>query len=309
MLKKVCHLRLLGYGWVIIFGLVFLAPVRTQAAVCTNPSNYGTATLTVQITEPGEYIVWSRLYAPSASSQGYQLGISTNCWQVGGTSLPASSWTWVSWHGGATTQKVTHTFSTTGSHEVKLIGVAPNIHIDKLIFIGVNEVCSDGTKEPTGTGENCANAPAAGGGTTPVQPGSDTLVPNIVQQYAGQAKQTKYFVNGQLVQTSDGAAGLDTSKLEPGTYEVETVVLLDNGTEVRDKQTVTISPRPSFFARHKTKLFIALSLLLLGAVVGYGLWKDRQLLLSARELVARLPLIGKLLEPRHHPNIHTGSFK
>jgi hypothetical protein len=214
---------------------------------------------------------------PSTAASTYQLEVDGNtCWQVGGNNVPVNTWTWVDWYSGNSTQKVNYTF-TTGNHTLKLIGSSVNVQVDKVILLGSGELCSDKGTVPTGDGTNCASAPAVtptgGGSTTPTPPVvAGTTTPAIVASNQANATQTSYLVNGKVVQTSDGAAALDTTKLANGTYDVQTVVKLKDGSEVTDNQTITIKNNTSIFKKYRPAIIAMVAVIMLFGIA-YAAWR------------------------------------
>ncbi len=254
-----------------------LTPNIASAAACTNASNYGVATMTVNVPAAGDYRIWSRMKVPSSVASSYQLEVDGNtCWQVGGTNVPVNTWTWVDWSSGNSAQKVNYIF-TAGNHTLKLIGSSVNVQVDKVILLGSGELCSDKGTTPTGDGTNCASAPAVtttgssgSGSITPVVAGTTT--PTIVTSNQANATQTSYLVDGKVVQTSNGAAALDTTKLADGTYNVQTVVKLKDGTEVTDNQTITVKNHKTIFEKYRPALIVmTVAVVLIG--VAYAAWR------------------------------------
>lgn len=133
----------------------------TFAAACTPPgTDYGTVTMTTNISSAGTYRIWTRMSAPSSSANTYLLDIdSTTCYTVGGSSVPVYA-------GGATTYFSNNTSNwigktsggsfvdvslTTGSHTFKLIGNADGVVVDRVILT------KDTSCTPKGVGDNCAS--------------------------------------------------------------------------------------------------------------------------------------------------------
>ena len=245
----------------VLVSLSLVSPA-VHAAACSNSSNYGVATMTVSVPAAGDYRIWSRMKVPSSAASTYQLEADGNtCWQIGGANVPTNTWTWVDWTGGNSAQKVNYTF-TAGNHTLKLIGSSANVQVDKVILLGAGEQCSDKSTTPTGDGSNCASGPVASstgsgsqGSTTPVSSGSTT--PSIVEENKTNAAQTSYIVNGKVVQSSSGAAPLDTTKLPDGTYDVQTVVTLKDGTEVQATETITVKNNKSFISKYTVIIIVA----------------------------------------------------
>lgn len=222
-------------------GFIGSSSAQVAAAACANTANYGVATFSVSVPQAGTYTVWLRMQPSSVNNTTVQVEVDgAQCWNMGGSTVPVGSWTWVNW-AGTPTQKATATLATAGTHSVKLIGSSTDVYVDKLILLGISEKCSDDGQVPIGTGDNCDSAPAATpppSTTTP--PASNTVTPTIVSENSGNISQIKYYVGGKLVQTSNGEEPLDTSKLPEGQNTVETVVTLKNGQELKQTSVITI---------------------------------------------------------------------
>ncbi len=284
---------------------------NTYAAACSNTSNYGTATMTVSIPATGDYRIWSRMKVPSTSSSTYQLEVDGNtCWQVGGSNVPVNSWTWVDWSGGNSLQKVNYTFTSTGNHTLKLVGSAAGVEVDKVILLGAGELCSDNGTSPAGDGSNCSAGPVATNtGTTPAPtpvnaPVAGTTTPGIVQQNQANAAKTEYFVDGKLVQSSDGAQALDTTKIPDGTHKLDTVVTLKDGTKVADSQTVIIKNNQNFFGKYKTVLTLlgVIAGIAVGLFVSWLVWFRRHPI-NIGQLLTRAPSQPQTTPMYHEPTI------
>lgn len=133
----------------------------TFAAACVPPgTDYGTVTMTANVSSAGTYRIWTRMSAPNSSANTYLLDIdSTTCYIVGGSSVPI-------YPGGATTYFSNNTSNwiaktsggsfidvnlTSGSHTLKLIGNASGVVVDRVILT------QDSTCTPKGVGDNCAS--------------------------------------------------------------------------------------------------------------------------------------------------------
>src|SRR6266545_4160006 len=103
---------------------------RASAAACTAPStDYGTVTTTLSVPGTATYRVWSRIMVPDTTNKTYLLEIDgANCYNVGGGTIAASTWTWVDYYSGSTANKVQLSLSQ-GSHNIKLIGNAPGVKV------------------------------------------------------------------------------------------------------------------------------------------------------------------------------------
>lgn len=138
----------------------FLLMQGTQsasAAACAVPTtDYGTVTQTVTFDSAGSYRVWSRMKASAtdATANSYLLEIDGNtCFTVGDDStITSSSWKWVDYQAGATTNKINHTFSA-GQHTIKMIGREAGVQLDRLLFLSATDTCV--TNASTHNGDPC----------------------------------------------------------------------------------------------------------------------------------------------------------
>lgn len=145
----------------VLVGATLLTSTAKVSAACTAPStNYGTVTHSnVSITSAGTYRIWTRMAAPSASSNTYLLEIDGGtCYTVGGSSVPvfangsstrftANTSNWISKTTGGANIDVSFTV---GTHTIKLIGNADGVVVDRIVLT------KDTTCTPTGDGSNCA---------------------------------------------------------------------------------------------------------------------------------------------------------
>lgn len=177
----------------ITLGIV-MVPMPALAAACQSPgTDYGSATITLQVPATTTYRLWSRIMAPDTSNTTYLLEVDgTTCYNVGGGAIPALAWTWVDYHGGSTASKVQQSL-TQGNHTLRLIGNKPGLKLDRIIAL------SDTTCTPTGLGDDCnkpddttpptvtLTAPADGaqvaGVTTLAATANDTVGVNKVEFY------------------------------------------------------------------------------------------------------------------------------
>ncbi|MCA9343087.1 hypothetical protein KC950_03705 [Candidatus Saccharibacteria bacterium] len=130
--------------------MVALTTGRAEAACPTVDTSRGTVTSTINVPSSGNYRVWTRMQASSSTNDSYVLEIDdTVCGVVvGDTGVSTSSWQWVDYKSGSTSNKVTVNLSA-GQHTVRMIGREDNVKLDKLLFL------SDTSCTPTGFGENC----------------------------------------------------------------------------------------------------------------------------------------------------------
>ena len=190
---------------------ITLAP-KASAAPCSAPStDYGTVTSTVTIPQSVSYRIWSRMLTPNATDNSYMLEVDGNsCFVVGDGSFNATTWgsnssNWVDYQGGTTTNKINMTLSA-GSHTIKMIGNAPNVELDRVVFT------SDTSCTPTGTGENCANPPDTTAPTTvnitapansSTQPGAFTINVTAADDVGGSGIQRVEFLIDNVSKNTD----------------------------------------------------------------------------------------------------------
>ena len=173
MKQRLSTLKLLFVLIFLVIGLLVVNVVTPDkmafaaADSCTPPSTtYGTDTMTMSVKTAGTYTIWTRMLAPSTSSNSILLNItnpggnSASCYNVGGaSSIPAGSWTWVNYNDGSASNVIKVSLSP-GNYTFTLTGTEAGVGIDRI------EALSDNTCVPTGTGDNC----------TPV---SDTTPPTV----------------------------------------------------------------------------------------------------------------------------------
>lgn len=213
---------------------VFVPARNASAAACTLPStDYGTATISVDIPATGSYRIWSRVKADSAASanNSYLLEIDGNtCLVIGdNTAISQSSWTWVDYVGGTTTSKADHNFSTTGTHTIKMIGREANVSLDRVIFT------QDTSCVPTDTGDNCADPPDTTPPTVNVSSPSEGSTVNgqvSISATASDAdsgiQKVEFLVDGAVV-------GQDTTS--PYTYSWDTTAVADGSHVITARAT------------------------------------------------------------------------
>ena len=180
---------------------VFYGSQKASAAACTAPStDLGSVTSTVSIPQSGSYRIWTRMLSPNATDNSYLLEIDGNtCFTVGDGSFNVNSWAsnssnWVDYQSGNTSSKINMTLSA-GNHTIKMIGNAPNVQIDRVIFT------SDSGCVPSGVGDNCANPP-------------DTWAPTV--GLTSPADQSSYKGNNIVLSAdaSDDTGGSGIKKVE-----------------------------------------------------------------------------------------------
>lgn len=153
---------------IILFVMIAVAIVPTfqaknaSAAACATPAtDYGQVSgVSATIDTAGTYRIWTRMAAANSSNNTYLLEVDgTTCYTVGGSGVPVyasgatayfvnSSANWINTTSTGTTISMS---LSAGTHTVKLIGNAPGVVIDRLIF-SASTTCT-----PTGIGNNCAD--------------------------------------------------------------------------------------------------------------------------------------------------------
>jgi hypothetical protein len=164
----------------------------------------------------------------------------------GGSGISANTWTWVDYQNGSGTSKVNMDL-TSGSHTVVLAGQAPSLMVDRLIFT------TDTACVPTGTGDNCATAPATiavsgvtNGGTVT----GNVAVGASVTNATGVTK-VDFYVDNTLYSTDTASpycmvgttatcGNYDTTVLSNGSHSFKATATYAGGT-ITDTATVTVS--------------------------------------------------------------------
>lgn len=191
-------------------------PVGAGAA-CDLPDTKGRATLDVNVETAGEYVIWSRMRAPSADGT-YRINIDTtaDCLMgntgslVGDSSkVNSSTWEWVNTDGSGGVVKVT---LPVGSVRIQMAGETSGTQLDKILLL------ADQSCVPTEFGDNCSVS------TDDVDPVSTLTAPTNGQTVSGSVTVSAtatdnvgvtavdFLVDGTLIDTDTTAAG--------DTYEV-----------------------------------------------------------------------------------------
>lgn len=123
---------------------------RPATAACAAPTtNYGSATMKLNVDKAGEYRLWTRMMAPDTTNNSLLLEVDGGtCFVVGDSGINANAWTWVNHQNGSSTSKIVTTLSA-GTHTIKLIGREPNVKVDRVLAV------SDQSCTPTNFGDNC----------------------------------------------------------------------------------------------------------------------------------------------------------
>lgn len=208
-----------------VVALTLTKPQQAHAAACTAPAtSLGTVATTVTIPSNGDYTIWSRIMAADPVNNSYALEVDgTTCYTVGdSTSLAANTWTWVNYQNGSTTNVIRPTLSA-GTHTLKLVGVEPNVKIDRLLFL------ADSTCVPTNDGSNCtANVDQTPPTATIDSPTNGSTVSGTVNVGLTAADNTavtkvELYVDNNLVKTftaSPYTYSWDTTKVAAGSHTI-----------------------------------------------------------------------------------------
>jgi len=214
---------MLSLSLVVGGAIAAILPPNTAAAACTTPSvNYGSATLQLSIPTQGTYRLWTRMQSPDAASNSVLLEVDGgSCYTVGGSVMPAKTWSWVNHQNGSTSSTITASLSA-GTHTLKVVGVQPNIMIDRILAVA-DQACV-----PVNLGDNCM---ATADTTLPVvaitQPADNSTVNGVVALKAtasdsGGVGRVEFYVQNQLISTDTSSPyeyNWDTSGLN-GSYTV-----------------------------------------------------------------------------------------
>ena len=186
-------------------------PTPPPSGPCSAPTaDLGTDTLSVNIPSDGQYTVWTRMIAASASANDINLEIDgNNCFDVGGGSFAATTWAddssnWVNYANGTASTPILADL-TAGDHTFKYIGTADGVGVDKMI------VTSDMGFAPTGVCDTTCLG--SGGNSNP--PTVNLLTPADGASVSGNVDLTAtasdasginkvdFLVDGQQVGTDD----------------------------------------------------------------------------------------------------------
>lgn len=109
----------------------------------------GTAKSAVTVNASGEYILWVRMRAASATNNSVKVTIDSRSYNVGDDNIPTTGWTWVNYNSASKTN-INKVPLSLGTHDVLIEGVEPDVLVDKVILL--NTACV-----PLNGGENCTN--------------------------------------------------------------------------------------------------------------------------------------------------------
>ena len=81
---------------VTISTLAFGLPGQSHAACAVPTTDYGSETSSLTISASATYNIWTRMYVPSSSASTFAMQVDgSNCYIVGGASVPTNTWTWI----------------------------------------------------------------------------------------------------------------------------------------------------------------------------------------------------------------------
>ena len=238
------HHVLTALGLVAGVFAVSLALAHPAAAACAAPAtNYGTATLTANVTTATSYRIWTHMNVPDTTNNSYLLEVDGgNCYVVGDGGIAANTWTWVDYQNGNTTSKVAMNLSA-GSHTLKAIGREPNVKFDR-ILLAADQNCL-----PTGFGNNCMVAADTTKPITTITMPEDlsTVSGNVAVKAtatdsSGIAK-VEFYVQNVLKATDTSSPyeyQWDTRTLADGPYTLTAKAYDAAGNNSFDAQSVTV---------------------------------------------------------------------
>ncbi len=234
-------MRKLLFIFAFILLITSVKPESSQAQTCTTtpPTNTGTSTMTATTTD-GTYRVWGRMKAADTNNNSFYLRIDSQCAILVGDNnqISASSWTWVDYQNGVTTNKINTTL-TTGNHVVTIIGNESEVSVDKILMT------KDLTCVPTGFGDNC---PAETPTSTPTPSPSDTTPPTISNVVTTNITNSSANIQWNL---SEGGTG----QVEYGTtVNYGSVSVLETGFLTFHSQTISnLTPGTLYHYKIKSK--------------------------------------------------------
>jgi hypothetical protein len=124
--------------------------VDAQTTCTALPTDKGLATSDVSATSAGTYYVWARIMAPDSTNNSVFVQVNNTLCNVnmGDSSIPANTWTWVGYRDNNAASRVS-TNLVSGTNKLYVAGRENGVKVDKVIFTA-NSSCT-----PTGFGENC----------------------------------------------------------------------------------------------------------------------------------------------------------
>lgn len=198
-------------GFALLTASFLLVESRAEAA-CADPNpSFGTVSFNnLTVPESGTYRVWTRMQIPDSAKNNFLIEVNGGtCYTVNGSgSLPANTWTWVDFHGGAASSKINVNLTAGSPFSMRLLGTSEGVLVDRVIFTRINT--SGETCTPSGLGNDCAEpidvqnptvsmtAPAA---SPTVLTGTQTVSATATDN--NRVKQVEFLLNGTALATPD----------------------------------------------------------------------------------------------------------
>ena len=243
MIKKLKLTLVIVYAFSSL-SVVFLlqSPSQVGAASCSTSGVVGTVNSSVSIPASGEYVLWVRMLNQSQAQNSLLIEVEGNtCFSVGSNSLPLNQWTWVNYQGSTTSNIMKYTFNSSGTKNIKFLFKNYTTQLDKMILLGSSEQCGTNGNKPSGDGGNCASAPVASPSNPSNPPATSVPISTVPENIpTEEIEKIEYFIDGQLVQETQGAEELDTTEIKDGNYELTTRVTKKDGSIEEIKQPVVI---------------------------------------------------------------------
>jgi len=242
---------IIGVAFVLVSTvIIFNGADETSYATCsTLPTDRGTVTATVNVPTSGTYQVWSRIKTPSSVDNTFLMQVDgTYCnVNVGGSSIPANTWTWVNYKNGSTSQKVTMNL-TAGSHTMTLAGNADNVMVDRIILT------QSTTCTPTGTGDNCTDStPPSVSITSPSDGSSISSTTTVAASATDNIAVTKveFAVDGSVKATDSSSPyrySFDPSTVSAGSHTLTATAYDASGNSTKSSAVaITVNAPPQTY--------------------------------------------------------------
>lgn len=183
------------------------APLSVSAANCVTPTtDYGSGSASVTTPEAATYRIWTRIMVPDTTNNTYLLQVENNgantCFTVGGAGVQSGKWTWVAYQNGNTSNRTDMALAK-GAHAVKMIGNAPGVKVDRLVFssdLNCTPTSVDGSEcnNPTDSAAPTLSLTAPAAGSTVA--GTVDVTANATDNVG--VTKVEFYVDSQLKATS-----------------------------------------------------------------------------------------------------------
>ncbi len=219
--------RLFAAVLILAIGVIgAVMPGKGHAACVTPSADFGSVTTTLAIPSTTTYRIWTRMFAPNASSSSYMLQVDGNntCYIVGGANVPANAWTWVDYQDNTVTSKVEQSLAQ-GNHSLKMVGLSAGVKIDR-IFATSDLSCVPMDAAGTQCNQPSDQTPPTVTMTAPAEGATITGPTTITATATDNVAVTKvnFYVNNSLVGTDTTAPysyNWDPSLLANGDYTLQ----------------------------------------------------------------------------------------